>query len=246
MNSTRSVKDAIKVLSVMVLMCAIFTGGIVQTAEAARFDEAAIKKIVKSHIENNMPWPKEDVRIIFPVKINEVVLYGDKISYQVQAKRNDGYIGDAMFAIKFYNNGDPVREENIRLLIEVSRDVVISDRVLSRDTHIKPDDVQVVRKWYSRIPLNTLSEMDEVVGKKMSTTVRPKVELTRNMLKEPAVVKRGSMVKVVLDNGAMQITTVGLSEEDGTRGSIIRVKNMTSKRTIFARVLGESLVGVEY
>jgi flagella basal body P-ring formation protein FlgA len=39
---------------------------------------------------------------------------------------------------------------------------------------------------------------------------------------------------------------LGLSEEDGMQGAIIKVKNMSSKRTIYARVLGESLVGVEF
>lgn len=246
MHSTRLMTKVLKLLSAVIIAGAVFGAGIAQAGEAVRFDEAAVKRIIRSHVENNMPWPKDEARITFPFKINSIVLYGDGITYQVLAKRNDGYVGDAMFAVRFYSNGDPVREENIRILIEVERDVVISDKVLSRDMEIRSDDVRLVKKWYSRIPLNTLSELGDVVGKKMSTTIRPKVEITRNMIKEPAVVKRGSMVKVILDNGTMQITTVGLSEEDGTRGSIIRVRNMTSKKTIFARVLGESLVGVEY
>jgi flagella basal body P-ring formation protein FlgA len=42
----------------------------------------------------------------------------------------------------------------------------------------------------------------------------------------------------------MRISTVGIPEEDGIAGSMIRIKNITSKKIIYARVLGASLVGV--
>jgi len=44
----------------------------------------------------------------------------------------------------------------------------------------------------------------------------------------------------------MQIVTVGLSEEDGVAGNIVRVKNITSNKTIYARVLSDSVVGIEF
>jgi flagella basal body P-ring formation protein FlgA len=71
-------------------------------------------------------------------------------------------------------------------------------------------------------------------------------EILATMLKSAPLVRKGKMVKMVFDNGSMQIVTVGLSEEDGVAGNIIRVKNITSNKIIYARVLSDSLVGIEF
>jgi len=44
----------------------------------------------------------------------------------------------------------------------------------------------------------------------------------------------------------MMISTVGLCQEDGGRGDLVRVQNLSSKKIIFARVMAQSLVKVEF
>ena len=44
----------------------------------------------------------------------------------------------------------------------------------------------------------------------------------------------------------MRIVTVGLSEEDGVAGNIVRVKNITSNKIIYARVLSDSMVELDF
>jgi len=230
----------------LIVAVALLTGTNLQASETVRYDEGKLKAIMQSHIEARMPWSKGDLRIVYPIKLNALEIPGDRITHEVVTKLNDGFIGDGLFAIRFYNRGGLVREEPVRLIMEVAREVVVSDKVLNRDRIVKMEDVRLVRKWFKQIPLNTVSELGDVVGKRMSMSIRPNAEITRNMLKEPIMVKRGKMVKIVLDTGPMQIAALGLSEEDGMQGAVIRVKNMSSRKTIYARVLGESLVGVEF
>jgi flagellar basal body P-ring formation protein FlgA len=229
-----------------VLTVSLLSGANLRASETVRCDEDRIKALLQGYIEANMPWPKGTLRIVYPVKLNDLAIQGDKITLEVVAKMNDGFIGDGLFAVRFYDRGYVVREETVRLVMELVREVVVSDKVLNKDRIIKSDDVHIVKKWFRRIPLNTASSLEEVVGKRMTASIRPNTEITRNMLNEPIMIKRGNMVRIVLDTGPMQIAALGLSEEDGMQGAIIRVKNMSSKRTIYARVLGESLVGVEF
>jgi flagella basal body P-ring formation protein FlgA len=44
----------------------------------------------------------------------------------------------------------------------------------------------------------------------------------------------------------MMISAMGLCEEDGAQGDLIRVQNTSSKKTVFARVMGASLVKVDF
>jgi flagella basal body P-ring formation protein FlgA len=44
----------------------------------------------------------------------------------------------------------------------------------------------------------------------------------------------------------MKITTTGLSEEDGAEGSTIKVRNLTSNKIIYARVIGDAKVRIDF
>jgi flagella basal body P-ring formation protein FlgA len=59
-------------------------------------------------------------------------------------------------------------------------------------------------------------------------------------------VKRGKLVQIFLDSGYMKITTTGLSEEDGAEGSTIKVRNLTSNKIIYARVIGDAKVRIDF
>jgi flagella basal body P-ring formation protein FlgA len=71
------------------------------------------------------------------------------------------------------------------------------------------------------------------------------MELSAARLKDAPLVRKGKMVRVQFDNGSLRITTVGIPEEDGTAGNMVRIRNVTSNKVIYAKVLGDSLVGVD-
>ncbi len=80
----------------------------------------------------------------------------------------------------------------------------------------------------------------------MSTSIRPNMEITTNMLRDAIMIKKGKMVRILLDNGPVRVISTGVSEENGAYGAMIKVKNTSSKKIIFARVEGQSLVRVEF
>ncbi|HNQ02925.1 MAG TPA: flagellar basal body P-ring formation chaperone FlgA, partial [Syntrophales bacterium] len=92
----------------------------------------------------------------------------------------------------------------------------------------------------------TLAEAGEAVGKKATAGLNAGTEITRQMLRSAPVVKKGEVVRIVLESGPMTISAVGLCQEDGGRGDLIRVQNVSSKKIIFARVMGTALVRVDF
>ena len=125
-------------------------------------------------------------------------------------------------------------------------DVVVSTKALYRNIKINRDDVRLAKKWFNRLPSNIISSTDAVVGMKLRTSVKPNAEITGNMVRTIPMVKRGKPVKIIFENGPMRITTLGLSDQDGLHGELIKVKNISSKNMIYARVMGNSLVKVEF
>jgi flagellar basal body P-ring formation protein FlgA len=106
--------------------------------------------------------------------------------------------------------------------------------------------VRVVKRWLIREPQQTIASREEAVEKRIISAVRPNQEITRTMLRDVPLIKKGRMVKMVLNNGFITITTVGQTQEDGGMGSSVRVKNVSSERIVYARVVGDSLVQVDF
>jgi len=209
-------------------------------------DQGQLNKAIQLQIEKNMPWPVGSMRFEVYTRLPELTIPAGNISWQVDIKNNYTYLGDSYFVLKLSNNGVVFREEAIRVKIEILRDFVVSNKNLNRDAIIGEQDVDLQKKWVRSIPVNSISNPAEVVGKSLGTGIRPNTEISRNMVKEVTAVKRGKMVQIVLESGAINITTMGLSEEDGTEGSMVRVKNVTSNKIFYARVIGDSRVRVDF
>ncbi|MCK4469434.1 MAG: flagellar basal body P-ring formation protein FlgA [Desulfobacterales bacterium] len=205
-----------------------------------------IKALVRTYIEKNMPWPKSVVRVEFPARVSDFKLTGKKITYRVLSRRNEDFIGNSSFTVRCYENGAFLNGKTVRVRIEVLMDVVVSTKSLHRNVKIERGDVRLVKKWFNRLPSNVTSSPDAVVGMKLRTNVKPNTEITGNMVRSIPMVKRGKPVRIVFENGPMRITTIGLSEQDGMHGELIKVRNVSSKKVIYARVMGNSLVKVEF
>lgn len=204
-----------------------------------------VRRIITDHIHASMPWPKDDVRVTF-LETATTVPYASDLRCEVRERVNEPYIGDTVFSLRFTRGGDFVAERTVRVRIEVAFPVVVTTRAVAAGTVLAGDDLKVIKRWFMREPVNTLSSVEEVLGRKVVAAVRPNFEITRNMLREVPVVKKGELVRMVLSRGPLSITAMGQSQEDGTLGATVRVKNVTSQRVVYARVVSDSLVQVDF
>jgi len=213
---------------------------------ASAVGEKTIQSAVRKHVEDNAPWPKDRVRVEFFGSMPEVPLPEGPASVQVRSRAGEDYVGRTSFTVRFMKGDTVVREETVRVRIEVLTDVVVSTRGIMRDALIGPEDVTVTSKWMDTAAAGTLTDVAEVVGKKAVMRLNAGTEIKSQMLRSAPVVKKGEVVRIVLESGPMVISAVGLCQEDGGRGDLVRVQNVSSKKIIFARVMGASLVRVDF
>jgi len=213
---------------------------------ASTSGEKAIKEAVRKHVEDNAPWPRERVRVEFFGPMPEVAGPAGQADLKVRSRAGERYIGRTSFTVRFSKGDTVVREEAVRVRIEVFTDLVVSTREIMRDAVIGSDDVTVTSKWMDTAPAGILTDAAEVVGKKAVMRLNAGTEISRTMLRSAPVVKKGEVVRIVLESGPMVISAVGLCQEDGGKGDLVRVQNISSKKIIFARVMGSSLVRVDF
>jgi flagellar basal body P-ring formation protein FlgA len=201
---------------------------------------------VRQYIEANMPWPPRTVRVDFLSEESEFTTQNPNITLRIETDGNPNFIGDMVFLVKFFKGGSLLRTEAVRTRIEVLRDIVIAARALPAGTVLTDSDVRTVQKWVRRIHPQSLSPLDTTSSKRLTLQIASGSEILTTMLKDNPLVRKGKMVKMVFDNGLMHIVAVGMSEEDGIAGNIVRVKNITSNKIIYAKVLSDSMVGIEF
>lgn len=230
------------VIQTMVLFSLALLAAISHAADA----EPLFRTAIREYIEANMPWPPGNVRVDFLSEEKESIPQNRDLILRVEPAGNQDFIGDMVFLVKSFKGGNLLRTESVRTRIEVLQDVVTAARMLPAGTVLAEGDIRTVRRWVRRIHPHSLPSIDATSGKRLTMQVASGVEILATMLKEIPLVKKGKMVKIVFDNGPMQIVTVGLSEEDGVAGNIVRVKNITSNKIIYARVLSDSVVEIRF
>ena len=140
--------------------------GFAPDSGAAPVGEKAIKQAVKKHVEDNAPWPKDRVRVEFFGSMPEVSLPEGPANVQVRSRAGEHYIGRTSFTVRFSKGDTVVREEAVRVRIEVLTDVVVTTRGIMRDAIIDADDVTVTSKWMDTATTGILTDSADVLGKK--------------------------------------------------------------------------------
>lgn len=237
-------RNAIRNLAVLIvlgLMLATLT-----PATAKESGDAVLMKKIRAHVEENIIWPAENMRMEFLSALPKTDDLAGRLTYTIDSRTREEYLGDTSFNVRIFANGIFAREETVRVRIEVLRDFVVSLNNIAKDTVLRASDVTVQKKWVKTIPMNAVSSLDEALGKNMIVSVRPNTLITRPMLKDVMPVRKGKMVQVLLDSGSMKMMMNGLAEEDGAEDAVVRVRNISSNKIIYARVIGQGKVQVDY
>ncbi|GHF29390.1 flagellar basal body P-ring biosynthesis protein FlgA [Kordiimonas sediminis] len=95
-----------------------------------------------------------------------------------------------------------------------------------------------------RLTRNTVQSMDELIGMTLRRPIRSGNMIRTTDVQRPELVKKGSAVQVILSQGSMQLSSVGKALESGGKGEMIRIMNLSSKKTIEARIIAADRVEI--
>jgi flagellar basal body P-ring formation protein FlgA len=236
------------------LILSLFFGclGLVCLSEASLFaseqlilEQSKVAAAIRNHIEKHMSWEKGTVRVTFPSGITEIALPSNNFKLEVKENKNDEFIGERLYHVKILHKNLYFRQISVPTRIEVCKDIVLSSKPLKRDNNISSQDIIVEEKWFTRLPQDLLTDPENVIGRRLLRSVNSNTPFTLSMLSNPILFKKGKVVKIICDNEALNITTLGLAEEEGVYGAMVKVKNISSNKIIQGRVIGDSVVRVE-
>lgn len=109
---------------------------------------------------------------------------------------------------------------------------------LRREEMITKNMVEMMEVRQDFITDDMALNQNDLVGMTPRKVLRANTPILVSELSKPTIINRGDLVTMQLRNGPIQITAIAKAMESGTKGDVIRLMNMDSKRTLEAEVTG--------
>jgi flagella basal body P-ring formation protein FlgA len=109
---------------------------------------------------------------------------------------------------------------------------------------VRPEDITTADFRIDQLQAGNIMDPHLLLGETPRHPLHASQPLRDTDLQVPVVIKRNELVLIVLERPGLYMTAEGRALEDGGKGTVIRVTNTQSKRTIDATVLGAGQVAV--
>ena len=215
------------------------------TRGAVEITPQRIENIVKGFILSKMRWDPKAVSIRFSA-VEGITLPEGSVTHAVTPRQKENYLGTANLSVDFLVDGRPVKRVWVTAEIEVSEEVVVSNRSLKRFEVIGKEDVRLERINLAGLSPGFITDPGEVTGKRTTRAVEAGIPLRTAFLEMPPLVKRGDLVTIVAESAALRITTQGVVTESGCEGDMVKVINTSSRKELYARVLDARTVAIDF
>lgn len=123
-------------------------------------------------------------------------------------------------------------------------DVPVPVRRLLPGEVIRESDLQWAQVRADRINTSVAIDVAQIVGRAPRRPIRAGEPVRANDLAVAVMMKKGSMVTMMLETANMLITTQGRVMEDGAEGELVQVMNTASNRVVKAIVVDPTTVAV--
>ncbi|OPX98283.1 MAG: flagellar basal body P-ring biosynthesis protein FlgA [Syntrophorhabdus sp. PtaU1.Bin002] len=129
-----------------------------------------------------------------------------------------------------------IKKTRVFVMIEngIRGDVIRRDSVAVRETNLSDR-----RSTYP-------SKLEDVVGKTLKRDVPEGTVITSQLLDNPVVIEKGEVVNIIAENSRLVVRAKGRALEKGKMGDSIRVKNTSSDREVYGKVVGDNAIFVSF
>jgi len=208
-------------------------------------DTPEIQAILDSYINRNRSLLPEAAQVSFrnirlgrPFQLPQ----GDLAVEVIPA--DPAILKNQRFTLIFRVNGKVVENLAVFGKPEIIAPVVVAKTDIERGVIITEQDISLVPMDLTRVH-NPCFDPQELIGKVASRSLRQGIPVDSKTVDTPVIIHRGERVRIILQNGLLQLTATGIAGHDAKQDSTIRVMNINSRKEIFCKVIAPGYVAVE-
>jgi flagella basal body P-ring formation protein FlgA len=124
------------------------------------------------------------------------------------------------------------------------KEVYFTDRPLSSGVRLSENLLKKCKVDVLKQHANSVQASVNLKSFETSSSIRADSPLKWSNLSKVTLINKGQIIDVFASGNGIFVTMKGLALEDGVAGSLVKVKNLSSKKEFLAKVLNESSVKV--
>ncbi len=147
-----------------------------------------------------------------------------------------GNLNQSNFTVKVTCPAPKKWAVRVPVKVQLFKQVAVTATQLLKDHQITASDLQMTRQDVSLVSDGYFQSVDELIGMAVQKPISPGTIIKHHMVKPPTLVHRGEIVKIVIKSPGLTIEGMGIAQNDGAKGEMVKVKNNRSNRVVDAMV----------
>jgi flagella basal body P-ring formation protein FlgA len=209
-------------------------------------ERAELAQILEDHFQKALGDERKTVKVREIQGVDPMMVPPGDLSWEIKAPTRFYQGGHIPVSLILWAEGQKFREVRGQARLEVFAEVVVAKNSLRRHQIVDEKDVHLVNRNITQQAADVVTDLEEVLGKRVTLSVNTQEVLRKSMLEVPPLVKKGDRVILVVENTHFKITCMGEVKEEGRAGERIKVTNISSKREVYGRVLDTHTVLVDF
>lgn len=180
-------------------------------------------------------------------KVRNLLVPPGRYSMELSAALRNGKLShtSAIVNIQVLVDGEQFKLIRIPYRLRRYHHVLVPNQPIKKGTPLGSHNLELRRVEAPPGTSPYLASFEGLETKVAARDVQAGQMLTLGSLTDPAVVFKGDIVNLVVNNGRIQVTARAVALQDGAAGARILVRNMTSNKPIQAMVHGTGIVVIQ-
>lgn len=192
------------------------------------------EEVLSAYLSETYPWDEIEI-----TNVQVTGNVGSDMPEKIVVEK--GPIGKAVFSFLFSDNTKVIVRADVRAFEQVVR----SRGSYRRGHIIRPGDLYVSNMNIRKMPNSTMKNAESLIGKSLKRSISANIPVVESMIEMSQVVKRGTRVVLMINQGGLNITAPGKIKEKGYVGMNVMAVNLNSNREVAGILIDENTVKVE-
>lgn len=130
--------------------------------------------------------------------------------------------------------------------IEERVEVYVPKRPIAKGDLISQMDLELKKVPVSKTISNAISRIEDAEGLIAKRSLRAGKMIRTQDLVPPKLVRKGENIMIIYQSGPLQLSLKAIAMQDGVKNQLIRVKNVQSRKTLFAQIVKPGKAVIKY
>ena len=212
-----------------------------QHVHARDFERVILSTLTRQY---GRPGHHVSVRILSPKK--PLMTKRGNVHLELEHISGGARTGRRSFRVGLYLNRQFIKTINVVGDVKAEAVVMTPRRPMKRNEVFTQEDVTTMRVAMPSLTHDFILHQDDVLGKQVLRHLPPRQPISKAMVDDPPVVRKGDRVMIEVRQGGLLVQAIGLAKATGKSGETIPVENKSSGREVSGTILSAGLVEVRF